>query len=92
MIRRTVLLSLGLLLSVHALSAQTNAPATYTLKPTPKTIAYGCYDAKTPPPSTSNPATPSMDDDVERARRCPARTREKHLSRRRAARRIRTWS
>ncbi len=52
MIRRTVLLSLGflVLVSAHLLSAQqANAPAAYSLKPTPKTIAYGYYDAKTPP-------------------------------------------
>ncbi len=33
-----------------SLSAQqANAQATYTLKPTPKTVAWGYYDAKTPP-------------------------------------------
>jgi acetamidase/formamidase len=49
MIRRTVFATLGLLLSAGLLSAQTNAPATYALKPTLKTITYGYYDAKTPP-------------------------------------------
>jgi TonB family protein len=40
------LLSAGLLLCTTKLSAQ---QATYTLKPTPKTVAWGYYDAKTPP-------------------------------------------
>src|SRR5689334_24821090 len=38
------LLALPLLLAQH-----TTAQATYTLKPTPKTVAWGYYDAKTTP-------------------------------------------
>ena len=52
MIRRTSLLAAGALLSLAVTSlaaAQSNSGATYTLKPTPKTIAWGYYDAKTPP-------------------------------------------
>src|SRR6202521_5642973 len=50
MIRRVVLLSLGLLLCAHILCAQQpSAPPTYTLKPTPKTVAWGYYDAKAAP-------------------------------------------
>src|ERR1051325_7746403 len=48
MMRRFVLL--GVLLAVLALvSRQAQAQATHTLKPTPKTVAWGHYDAKTPP-------------------------------------------
>jgi acetamidase/formamidase len=37
-------------LSMAAVSArQANSQATYTLKPTPKTVAWGYYDASTPP-------------------------------------------
>jgi acetamidase/formamidase len=44
------LLSIGLLLSARFLSAQhADAPATYTLKATPKTVAWGYYDAKAAP-------------------------------------------
>jgi len=39
-------LSIGILLSVSSFRAQRTA---YTLKPTPKTVAWGYYDAKTPP-------------------------------------------
>src|SRR5260370_13469260 len=50
MIHRAVLPSFAMLLNVFALSAQqTNAPATHTLKPTPKTVVWGYYDAQTPP-------------------------------------------
>ncbi|HVS89483.1 MAG TPA: acetamidase/formamidase family protein [Candidatus Acidoferrum sp.] len=50
MIRRTTAVSVGLLISVYSLLAQRSiAQAQYTLKPTPKTIAWGYYDAKTPP-------------------------------------------
>jgi acetamidase/formamidase len=50
MMRRAILLNLGLLVCLRPLSAQqANAQATYTLKPTPKTVAWGYYDAKTPP-------------------------------------------
>jgi acetamidase/formamidase len=44
------LLQLGLIISAVSASArQANAQATYALKPTPKTIAWGYYDASTPP-------------------------------------------
>ena len=52
MISRAVYFSLGLLLwlSSCTLGAQQGNPqAAYSLKPTPKTIAWGYYDAKTPP-------------------------------------------
>src|ERR1700730_10783759 len=50
MIRRAILVSLGLVLSAAVISAQqTSAQATYTLKPTPKTVAWGYYDAKAAP-------------------------------------------
>jgi acetamidase/formamidase len=50
MIRRTISVGLGILFLVHSLCAQQrNAPAAYQLKPTPKTVAWGYYDAKTPP-------------------------------------------
>jgi acetamidase/formamidase len=38
-----------LLLASSASTQQTSPPAAHTLKPTPKTIAWGYYDAKTPP-------------------------------------------
>jgi acetamidase/formamidase len=38
-----------LILGVTASAQQANSPATYTLKPTPKTIAWGYYDASAPP-------------------------------------------
>jgi acetamidase/formamidase len=41
-----VILSVMLLL---AIATQGQQPATYQLKPTPKTVAYGYYDATTPP-------------------------------------------
>src|SRR5437764_291199 len=42
--------ALGLLLALPLLVAQqTTAQATYTLKPTPKTVAWGYYDAKAAP-------------------------------------------
>jgi acetamidase/formamidase len=47
MTRRTFLLGLTILFCSNALEAQ-QAPS-YTLKPTPKTVAWGYYDAKTPP-------------------------------------------
>ncbi len=47
---RAILLGFGILLLAPSLSAQqTTGQATYTLKPTPKTVAWGYYDAKTPP-------------------------------------------
>src|SRR5260370_42167295 len=45
MICRRALLTLGIL----ACAQQTWAQATYTLKPTPKTVAWGYYDAKAAP-------------------------------------------
>jgi acetamidase/formamidase len=48
--RRIVLAIGGALILTVAMSAQqTSSPATYTLKPTPKTIAWGYYDATAPP-------------------------------------------
>ena len=48
MMRRFVLL--GVLLAVSSLVARrSQAQATHALKPTPKTVAWGYYDAKTPP-------------------------------------------
>jgi len=50
MSRSSILLRFGILLFVRILIAQhTNAQATYTLKPTPKTVAWGYYDAKAAP-------------------------------------------
>jgi len=49
---RAVSSSLGLLLLLSTrtfCAPQTNPVAQYTLQPTPKTIAWGYYDAKTPP-------------------------------------------
>jgi acetamidase/formamidase len=47
---RFILLSIGCLLSVTFLCAhQANAQATHTLKPTPKTVVWGYYDAKAAP-------------------------------------------
>src|SRR6266403_4559791 len=47
MTSRAILLGFGTLLSVPSLYAQqTSASATHTLKPTPKTVAWGYYDAK----------------------------------------------
>src|SRR5712692_9616477 len=43
---RSISLGLGILVSATSLFAQ---QTTYTLKPTPKTVAWGYYDAKTPP-------------------------------------------
>ena len=48
--RRIVLAVCGVLIpALTAAGQQTNSPATYSLKPTPKTIAWGYYDASTPP-------------------------------------------
>jgi len=50
MMRRTISIAFGILFSVHSLCAQQkNAPASYQLKPTPKTVAWGYYDAKAAP-------------------------------------------
>ena len=47
---RTTLLGLGMLAWVAAVAAQqSNAPSTHTLKATPKTIAWGYYDASAAP-------------------------------------------
>src|SRR5260370_12824935 len=47
MTSRAILLGFGTLLSVPSLYAQqASAQATYTLKPTPQTVAWGYYDAK----------------------------------------------
>ena len=50
MICRPPLSSLGLVISVRLLSAPTtSAQATYTLKATPRTVAWKYYDAKAAP-------------------------------------------
>ena len=49
MIRRALLLSFWFLLCLRPLPAQLATPPTYTLKPTPKTVAWGYYDAKAAP-------------------------------------------
>src|ERR1051326_3871321 len=47
---RQPMLACGTLLAFSTLSAaQSNSPATYTLKATPKTVAWGYYDAKAAP-------------------------------------------
>ncbi|MFI5058179.1 MAG: hypothetical protein ACHQLQ_08325 [Candidatus Acidiferrales bacterium] len=47
---RSTLLGLGVIVFTSALFAQDLcAQTTYQLKPTPKTVAWGYYDAKTPP-------------------------------------------
>ncbi len=46
MTRRFVLAGL---LASFALAKQAGAQTTYTLKPTPKTVAWGYYDAKAAP-------------------------------------------
>src|SRR5260370_39905708 len=46
--KRTSILSLILLVALAAQAQQPDA-ATYQLKPTPKTVAWGYYDASTPP-------------------------------------------
>jgi len=40
---------LGICLALPPVAQRAAAQATYTLKPTPKTVAWGYYDAKTPP-------------------------------------------
>src|SRR6202049_4938597 len=48
--RRFLFVGFGALIVVIATRAQqAGAPATHSLKPTPKTIAWGYYDASTPP-------------------------------------------
>src|ERR1035438_6259498 len=50
MIRSTIFVRSVLLISGVAMqAAQVNAQTTYTLKPTPKTVAWGYYDAKAAP-------------------------------------------
>src|SRR3981189_704501 len=50
MIRHKISIGLGsLLCGLFVFTQQVDAQATYTLKPTPKTVAWGYYDAKTPP-------------------------------------------
>jgi hypothetical protein len=45
-----IMLAIGSLLSTAALLGQpTSAQVTYTLKATPKTVAWGYYDAKAAP-------------------------------------------
>jgi acetamidase/formamidase len=47
---RAIFVFFGILISSGSLSArQKNAPAAYSLKPTPKTVAWGYYDAKAAP-------------------------------------------
>src|SRR5438552_18926889 len=46
--KRTSILSVMFLLALAA-QAQQSDTATYQLKPTPKTVAWGYYDASTPP-------------------------------------------
>lgn len=58
MIRRTTTASVGLLIAACSLLVQRSiAQATHTLKPTPKTIAWGYYDASTPPVLRTKSAT-----------------------------------
>jgi acetamidase/formamidase len=48
--RRIALTGYGaLILAVWASAQESNSPTGYTLRPTPKTIAWGYYDASTPP-------------------------------------------
>src|SRR5216683_140716 len=50
MTSRAIFLGFGILLSAPSLfTQQTGASATHTLKPTPKTVAWGYYDAKAAP-------------------------------------------
>ncbi len=46
---RNLLVFVGFVLAVRASAQQGGSPATHTLKATPKTIAWGYYDASTPP-------------------------------------------
>ena len=47
--KNSVILHTALVASaIVAIAQRSNAQATYTLKPTPKTVAWGYYDAKTP--------------------------------------------
>src|SRR5260370_40505289 len=47
--RSLILLAIAILMPRPSLLAQAQAPATYTLKPSPKTVAWGYYDAKAAP-------------------------------------------
>jgi hypothetical protein len=50
MLRRKTIITFGSILFVLAPVARPlNAQATYTLKPTPKTVAWGYYDARAAP-------------------------------------------
>ena len=50
MTRPALVLAIGVCVAATTVSAQQfNSAPTYTLKPTPKTVAWGYYDAKTPP-------------------------------------------
>jgi len=42
------------LIATLPLSTQVGAQATYTLKPTPKTVAWGYYDAKAAPKTVAS--------------------------------------
>jgi hypothetical protein len=60
-INKNAFLSLGLLLSVFALcSQQANAQTTYPLKATPRTVAWGYYDANAAPAQQSAGKSPAM--------------------------------
>src|SRR5712692_6645390 len=48
-IRHALTFGITLALNASAAAQHGNAQATYTLKATPKTVAWGYYDAKTPP-------------------------------------------
>jgi len=49
MIRHKNSIGLAVCSVACSFTQQVDAQATYTLKPTPKTVAWGYYDAKTPP-------------------------------------------
>ena len=49
MVRRRVLVFVVFVFGVSAAAQQGSSPTTHMLKPTPKTIAWGYYDASTPP-------------------------------------------
>jgi len=50
MLRRETITTFGSMLFILASFAQpSDAQATYTLKPTPKTVAWGYYDARAVP-------------------------------------------
>jgi len=49
MVGRRLLLGLAFVFAMSTSAQQPSSQATHTLKPTPKTIAWGYYDASTPP-------------------------------------------